>query len=77
MRAIDGDNISYTVPTESAAMKFVVDGSYTKTINYANLATVQVTFRQVFDVAWPHQQIQLQSYRNRTEIRKYEVDNYN
>tara|TARA_R100000734_G_C3264412_1_gene62136 strand:+ start:96 stop:467 length:372 start_codon:yes stop_codon:yes gene_type:complete len=51
LRAIDGDNISYTVPTESAAMKFVVDGSYTKTINYANLATVQVTFRQVFDVA--------------------------
>ena len=50
LRAIDGDNISYTVPTESAAMKFVVDGSYKKTINYANLATVQVTFRQVFDL---------------------------
>lgn len=50
-RAEDGDNISYTVPTESAAMKFVVEGGYTKTINFANIATVKVKFRQVFDVA--------------------------
>lgn len=50
-RAEDGDNILYTVPTESAAMKFVVEGGYTKTIDYANLATVKVKFRQVFDVA--------------------------
>ena len=49
-RAIDGDNISYTVPTESTAMKFVVEGGYTKKVNYANLATVEVTFRQVFDL---------------------------
>ena len=51
LRAEDGDNISYTVPTERAAMKFVVEGGYTKTIDYANLATVKVKFRQVFDVA--------------------------
>tara|TARA_R100001086_G_scaffold243275_1_gene171942 strand:+ start:127 stop:498 length:372 start_codon:yes stop_codon:yes gene_type:complete len=51
LRAEDGDNISYTIPTESAAMKFVVEGGYTKTINYANIATVNVKFRQVFDVA--------------------------
>jgi len=50
-RAEDGDNILYTVPTESAAMKFVVEGGYTKTDDYANLATVKVKFRQVFDVA--------------------------
>ena len=50
LRAEDGENISYTVPTESASMKFVVDGAYTKTVNYANIATVQVTFRQVFDL---------------------------
>jgi len=51
LRAEDGDNISYTVPTESAAMKFVVEGGYTKTIDFANIATVKVKFRQVFDVA--------------------------
>ena len=51
LRAEDGDNILYTVPTESAAMKFVVEGGYTKTIDYANLATVKVKFRQVFDVS--------------------------
>jgi len=50
-RAEDGDNILYTIPTESAAMKFVVEGGYTKTDDYANLATVKVKFRQVFDVA--------------------------
>jgi len=32
-------------------MKFVVEGGYTKTDDYANLATVKVKFRQVFDVA--------------------------
>ena len=48
-RAVDGDSINYTVPTESSAMKFVVEGGYTKTVNYANLATVKVTFRQVFE----------------------------
>ena len=51
LRAEDGDNISYTVPTESAAMKFVVEGGYTKTIDFANIATVKVKVRQVFDVA--------------------------
>tara|TARA_R100001510_G_scaffold9547_1_gene7344 strand:- start:10243 stop:10614 length:372 start_codon:yes stop_codon:yes gene_type:complete len=50
-RAEDGDNISYTIPTESAPMKFVLEGGYTKTDDYANLATVKVKFRQVFDVA--------------------------
>tara|TARA_R100001509_G_scaffold120991_1_gene75106 strand:+ start:450 stop:821 length:372 start_codon:yes stop_codon:yes gene_type:complete len=48
-RAVDGDSINYTVPTESVAMKFVVEGGYTKTINYANLATVKFKFRQVFE----------------------------
>ncbi len=48
-RAVDGDSINYTVPTESSAMKFVVQGGYSKTINYANLATVKFTFRQVFE----------------------------
>ena len=48
-RVDDGDSINYTVPTESSAMKFVVEGGYTKTVNFANLATVKVTFRQVFE----------------------------
>tara|TARA_R100000773_G_C4159163_1_gene77779 strand:- start:84 stop:455 length:372 start_codon:yes stop_codon:yes gene_type:complete len=48
-RELDGDSINYTVPTESSAMKFVVQGGYSKTINYANLATVKFTFRQVFE----------------------------
>lgn len=48
-RAVDGANFTYTVPTESSAMNFVLEGSYTKTINYLNRARVQVTFRQVFE----------------------------
>jgi len=48
-RVVDGDSINYTVPTESSAMKFVVEGGYTKTINHPNIATVNVTFRQVFE----------------------------
>ncbi len=48
-RAVDGDSINYTVPTESSAMKFVVEDGYTKTVNYGNLATVKVKFRQVFE----------------------------
>ena len=48
-RAVDGDSINYTVPTESAAMKFVVEDWYQKTVNYGNLANVKVKFRQVFE----------------------------
>jgi len=47
-RAVDGANFTYTVPTESA-MKFVVEGEYTKTITYLNRARIKVTFRQVFE----------------------------
>tara|TARA_R100000329_G_scaffold31338_1_gene28920 strand:+ start:179 stop:538 length:360 start_codon:yes stop_codon:yes gene_type:complete len=47
-RAVDGANFTYTVPTESA-MNFVVEGGYTKTNTYLGRATVQVSFRQVFE----------------------------
>tara|TARA_Y100000114_G_scaffold146872_1_gene158036 strand:- start:359 stop:730 length:372 start_codon:yes stop_codon:yes gene_type:complete len=50
LREQDGDSITYQIPTESVSMKFVLQGTYNKKVNYANLATVQVTFRQVFDI---------------------------
>ena len=48
--ARDADNASfdYTPPNDTAG-KFVVDGDYTKQINYAGLASVSVTFREVFE----------------------------
>lgn len=48
-RAVDGANFTYTVPTESSAMNFVLEGGYNKTVPYLNRARVQVTFRQVFE----------------------------
>tara|TARA_R100000654_G_scaffold24855_1_gene48069 strand:+ start:1011 stop:1376 length:366 start_codon:yes stop_codon:yes gene_type:complete len=48
-RAVDGASFTYQIPTETSAMSFVVDGSYSKTTPSANLATLQVTFRQVFE----------------------------
>ena len=50
LREQDGDSITYQIPTESVSMKFVLQGTYSKKVNYANIATIQVTFRQVFDL---------------------------
>ncbi len=50
LKARDADNASfdYTPPNEPAG-KFVVEGEYSKRLNYAGLASVTVTFREVFE----------------------------
>ena len=47
-RSADNASFDYTPPNESIG-KFVVDGDYSKTINYSGLASVSVTFREVFE----------------------------
>lgn len=48
LRVTNADSFVYT-PPNGVAGKFVIDSNYKKTINYANLATVTVTFREVFE----------------------------
>jgi len=50
LKARNADNASfdYTPPNDTIG-KFVVDGEYPKRINYAGLASVTVTFREVFE----------------------------
>ena len=47
-RANDSDNFDFTVPGESAAQKFVCE-TWSKSIPYNNRATIQTTFREVFE----------------------------
>jgi len=47
-RATNADSFVYT-PSNGVAGNFVIDSKYKKTINYANLATVKVVFREVFE----------------------------
>ena len=47
-RALDNASFDFTPPNDSIG-KFVVDGNYTKRINYAGLASVSVNFREVFE----------------------------
>tara|TARA_R100000353_G_scaffold11708_3_gene12308 strand:+ start:2750 stop:3103 length:354 start_codon:yes stop_codon:yes gene_type:complete len=47
-RVTNADSFVYTPPNEAVG-NFVIDSQYTKTINYSNRATVNVTFREVFE----------------------------
>ncbi len=47
-RVKDGESFDFIPPGESQALKFTYKG-HKKKINYANLATIQITMQQVFD----------------------------
>ncbi len=47
-RDVDNASFDFTPPSDTAG-KFVVEGDYTKRINYAGIASVSVTFREVFE----------------------------
>ena len=47
-RANDSDSFNFTPPGESSSSKFVCE-QWSKSIPYNNRATIQATFRQVFE----------------------------
>ena len=47
-RANDSDSFTFTPPGESSSSKFVCE-AWSKSIPYLNRATIQATFRQVFE----------------------------
>ena len=47
-RANDSDSFTFTPPGESSSSEFVCEG-WTKSIPFNNRATIQATFRQVFE----------------------------
>tara|TARA_R100000329_G_scaffold134994_1_gene115194 strand:+ start:561 stop:914 length:354 start_codon:yes stop_codon:yes gene_type:complete len=47
-RANDSDSFTFTPPGESSSSEFVCD-SWSKSIPYNNRATIQASFRQVFE----------------------------
>jgi len=47
-RANDSDSFTFTPPGESSSSEFVCE-SWSKSIPYNNRATIQTTFRQVFE----------------------------
>ena len=47
-RAADADSFDFTPPGESSSSKFVCE-TWSKSIPYLNRATIQATFRQVFE----------------------------
>ena len=47
-RALDSDSFDFTAPGEAAAQKFVCE-AWSKSIPYNNRATIQTTFREVFE----------------------------
>ena len=47
-RANDSDSFTFTPPGESSSSEFVCE-SWSKSIPYNNRATIQATFRQVFE----------------------------
>ena len=49
-RANDSDSFTFTPPGESSSSEFVCEG-WSKSIPYKNRATIQATFRQVFEPA--------------------------
>ena len=49
-RANDSDSFTFTQPGESSASEFVCE-NWSKSIPYNNRATIQVTFREVFEPA--------------------------
>lgn len=48
-RVLDSASFTWTPPGSSSSYKWVCD-SWDKSINYANLATINTTFREVFEV---------------------------
>ena len=49
-RAVDSASFTFTPPGESSSSQFVCE-SWSKSIPYNNRATIQATFRQVFEPA--------------------------
>ena len=49
-RANDSDSFTFTPPGESSSSEFVCEG-WSKSIPFNNRATIQATFRQVFEPA--------------------------
>ena len=49
-RANDSDSFTFTPPGESSSSEFVCE-NWTKSIPYNNRATIQATFREVFEPA--------------------------
>ena len=49
-RANDSDSFTFTPPGESSSSKFVCE-SWSKSIPYNNRATIQATYREVFEPA--------------------------
>ena len=49
-RANDSDSFTFTPPGESSSSEFVCE-NWTKSIQYNNRATIQATFREVFEPA--------------------------
>ena len=49
-RANDSDSFTFTPPGEASSSQFVCE-NWTKSIPYNNRATIQATFRQVFEPA--------------------------
>ena len=47
-RITNADSFDFLPPNDTTG-KFVIDGNYKKTINYAGIADVSVTFREVFE----------------------------
>ena len=47
-RALDNESFDFTAPGETASQKFVCQG-WSKSIPYNNRATIQTTFREVFE----------------------------
>ncbi len=47
-RANDNESFTYTPPNESAPMNFVCE-TWSKNMDFANRATINATFRQVFE----------------------------
>jgi len=47
-RAVDGDSFTYTPPNEASSMQFKCP-SWSKDMNYSNLATINAKFVQVFE----------------------------
>ena len=47
-RANDSDSFTFTPPGESSSSEFVCD-AWSKSIPYLNRATIQATFREVFE----------------------------
>ena len=47
-RAADSESFDFTPPGEASSSKFVCD-SWSKSIPYLNRATIQATFREVFE----------------------------